>query len=137
MADVIRKVEYFYVTTPNKAGEGTKVLNALRDAGVNLLVFSGFPSGRRAQLDFVPDDAARFRAVARREKWKVTGPKRGFHVQGDDRCGAAAEIVGRLAGAKINVTAMDAVCSGGGRYGAILWVAPGDFSRAAKILGAA
>jgi hypothetical protein len=35
------------------------------------------------------------------------------------------------------VTAIDAVCAGGGRYGAILWVAPRDVSKAAKLLGAA
>jgi hypothetical protein len=43
----------------------------------------------------------------------------------------------KLAEAKINVTAIDAVCAGAGRYGAILWVAPRDVSKAAKLLGAA
>jgi hypothetical protein len=47
-----------------------------------------------------------------------------------------AEIMGRLAAAKINVTAIDAVCAGAGRYGAILWVKPPDVARAAKALGA-
>ena len=32
----------------------------------------------------------------------------------------------KLAAAKINVTAVDAVCAGAGQYGAILWVAPRD-----------
>ena len=41
-----------------------------------------------------------------------------------------------LGDAKINVTAVDAVCAGAGRYGAILWVAPRDVTRAAKALGA-
>ncbi len=38
--------------------------------------------------------------------------------------GAVAELHRKLAEAKINVTAIDAVCAGAGRYGAILWVAP-------------
>ena len=57
-------VEYFYVETPNTPGVGAAMLATLRDAGVNLLVFSGFPSGRRAQIDFVPENAATFRAAA-------------------------------------------------------------------------
>ena len=49
--------------------------------------------------------------------------------------GAVAETLGRLAAAKINVTAIDAVCAGAGRYGAILWVPQRDVGRAAKALG--
>jgi hypothetical protein len=137
MADTIRVVEYFYVETPNNPGVGAAMLATLRDAGVNLLVFSGFPSGRRAQIDFVPENAAAFRAAAKAAKWKLVGPKKAFHVTGADRPGAVAELMTRLAAAKINVTAIDAVCAGAGRYGAILWVAPRDFSKAAKLLGAA
>jgi predicted amino acid-binding ACT domain protein len=58
-------------------------------------------------------------------------------VSGEDRVGAVAELHRKLAEAKINVTAIDAVCAGAGRYGAILWVAPRDVSKTAKLLGAA
>lgn len=135
MADSVRVVEYFYVTAPNKPGEGARHLQVLRDAGVNLLAFSGFPAGKRSQLDFVPADSARFRQVARAAKWKLVGPKRGFLVQGEDRPGAGADLLARLTEAKINVTAIDAVCADG-RYGAIFWVAPRDVNRTAKLLGA-
>ncbi len=135
MADTIRQVEYFYVQVPHKAGEGAKALRTLKDAGVNLLAFSGFPAGRRAQLDFIPADAAAFKSAAKASKWKVVGPKRGFLIQGDDRVGAIADVVGKLADAKINVTAIDAV-SVDGRYGALCWVAPRDAKKAARILGA-
>jgi len=137
MADTARLVEYFYVMAPQKPGVGAALLAELRQAGVNLLAFSGFPSGRGAQVDFVPEDAAAFRAVARKAKWKVTGPKRALLVTGDDRPGVVAEMMQRLADAKINVTAIDAVCAGASRYGAILWVAPRDVTRAARALGAA
>jgi hypothetical protein len=43
MANVIRQVSYAYITTPNKAGEAARVLQALRDGGVNLLATIGFP----------------------------------------------------------------------------------------------
>jgi len=135
MADTIRLVEYFYIMAPDKPGEGARVLNTLKQAGVNLLAFSGFPQGRRAQLDFVPADPAAFRQAARQAKWKVVGPKRGFLLQGDDRVGAGAELLERLGAAKVNVTAIDAVCVDG-RYGAIVWVAPRDVKKAAALLGA-
>jgi hypothetical protein len=136
MADTIRLVEYFYLTAPNKAGEGARALATLKEAGVNLLAFSGFPQGRRAQLDFIPADPAALKKAAKKAKWKLVGPKRGFLVQGDDRVGAVAALLDRLGTAKINVTAIDAVSVGDGRYGAIFWVEPKDVKKAAALLGA-
>lgn len=135
MAETIRLVEYFYIETPDRPGEAAQVLRHLRGAGVNLLAFSGFPKGRRAQLDFIPADAAAFKAVAKQNRWRLTGPKRAFLIQGDDRPGAVADVLSALAAANINVTATDAVCAGGERYGMILWVKPRDVKRAAKALG--
>ncbi len=135
MGDTIQLADYFYFEAPDKPGEAARALAQLRDAGVNLLAFSGFPKGRRAQLDFVPADAAAFKAVAKQARWKLVGPKKAFLIQGDDRVGALAEVMTKLAGAQINVTATDAVCAGAGRYGVILWVKPRDVKRAAKALG--
>ncbi len=135
MADTISRVDYFYIETPNKAGEAARALNALKDAGISLLAFSGFPKGRRAQLDFVPADSAAFVTVARKAGWKLSAKKSGFLIRGEDRTGAVADILRKLADADINVTAVDAVCAGAGRYGAILWVKPPDLKRAAKTLG--
>lgn len=136
MADTIRRVEYFYVQAPNKPGVGASLLAELKNAGVNLVAFSGFPSGRGAQIDFIPENPALFRAAARKAKWKVVGPKHAFLVEGDDRQGAVADLMAKLGDAKVNVTAVDAVCAGAGRYGALLWVAPKDVSRASRVLGA-
>ncbi len=66
---------------------------------------------------------------------KLSDKKTAFLVEGDDRIGAAAGVLDKLAAAKINVTALDAVRGGGGRYGAIIWVKPGDVDKAAKALG--
>jgi hypothetical protein len=135
MAETIRVVEYFYAMVPDKPGEAARMLKTLKDAGVNLLAFSGFPEGRRSQLDFIPADAAAFKQAARQAKWKTVGPKKGFLVQGDDRVGAIADILDRLGAAKINVTAIDAIIANG-RYGAIFWVAPKDVKKTATLLGA-
>lgn len=136
MPDAIRKVDYFKAEVANKAGEGARILGVLRDAGINLLAFSGFPRGRKAQLDFVPEDAAAFRKAARKAGLVLAGRKAAFLVAGEDRAGAIAEIAARLGAAGINITAVDAVAAGAGRYGAIVWVKPQDVARAARILGA-
>jgi len=136
MAETIRKVDYFYAEVPNKPGEGARILAALRDAGVNLLAFSGFPSGRRSQIDFVAENPDLLKAAARQAGLKLSPKKTGFLVQGEDRPGAVGDMMGRLAAAGINVTAIDAVTAGEGRYGAILWVKPPDVRKAAQALGA-
>jgi hypothetical protein len=136
MPDVVRTVDYYYVETSDKPGEGARLLNHLKEAGVNLLAFHGFPRGRRAQIDFFPSDAAAFKAAARKGRWKLVGPKRAFHIEGDDRVGALAEYMTKLADAGINITATDAVSAGAGRFGVILWVKQPDVRRAAKALGA-
>ena len=135
MADEIQRVQYFYTEVPDKPGEGARVLGVLlKEEGINLLAFSGFPKGRRAQIDFIPADQAAFKAAAKKTKIKVVGPKTGFVIQGDDRAGVIAEIVSKLSEAKINVTALHAVAAGAGRYGAILWVKLRDVNKTAKIL---
>jgi hypothetical protein len=121
---------------PNRPGTGARVLRELRKAGVNLIAFSGFPAGARAQLDFVPEDAAALRRALRRAGVKVSASKTGFLVHGSDRVGACSRLLDRLAAAKINLVAMDAVTAGRGRYGAIFWVKPRDVARAARVLGA-
>jgi len=136
MADIVRKVAYFAMDVPNRPGEAARVLGALADAGVNLLAFSGFPSGRRAQLDFIPEDIAVFKKAAKAAKIKTRPQKFGFLIQGEDRKGAVAELLKPLAEKNINVTAIDAVSAGEGRYAAILWVEPKDVNKAAKALGA-
>ena len=134
--DSIRLVDYFYVMAPHKPGVGAAMLGELQRSGVNLLAFTGFPAGRAAQIDFVPENAQAFRDAAKRAKWKVKGPKKAFLIAGEDRTGAVADMMARLAAAKVNVTAIDALCAGAGRYGAILWVAPRDVKKATQILGA-
>jgi len=134
MADEIQRVQYFYTEVPDKPGEGAKILNMLKEEGVNLLAFAAFPKGRRAQLDFIPVDQAAFKAAAKKAKIKLVGPKTGFVIQDDDRAGAVGEIASKLAEAGINITALHAVAAGAGRYGAILWVKPRDVNKAAKIL---
>ena len=137
MADRVRRVNYCYMKVSRRAGQGASVLGKLREAGVTLLAFSGFPDiGGNAQLDLVAEDIAGIRRVARKNGWRLSKTKKGFLVQGGDAVGTAHRHLQKLADKKINVTAADAVTAGKGRYGMILWVKPKDYRRAARVLGA-
>lgn len=135
MTDRVHRVDYFYVTVPNTAGQAAKVLAGLAAEGVNLLAFSGFPSGNKGQLDLVPENAARLQRAAKKLKLKLSKKKSGFLLQGSDRAGAMTKTLNTLAAAKINIIAMDAV-AGGGRFAAIFWVKPKKVAKAAKLLRA-
>ena len=78
MADRIRKAEYYKLETTNRPGEGARVLKVLRDAKVSLLAFTGFPRGRRTQMDFVPRNGAAFRKAMKRAGLWVSGKKTVF-----------------------------------------------------------
>jgi len=103
---------------------------------VDLLAFTGFPSGRKAQIDLIPEDVAVFKTAVKAAKLKTRPQKFVFLVQGDDRKGAMADLLKILAQKKINVKAIDAVAAGAGLYAAILWVEAKDVNKAAKALGA-
>jgi hypothetical protein len=136
MADTVRGVDYYYVTVPDTPGEGQRILSALKDSGVNLLAFLGFPSGGQSQIDLVPEDAQALRDAAEQAGVTLSEAKRAFLIQGDDRVGAVADALGKLAEANVNVTAAAAAGAGSGRYGMILWVSEADYDRAANALGA-
>lgn len=137
MANRVRKVNYCYAKVSARAGQGAAVLDEVQKAGVNLLAFSGFPiGGGKAQLDLVTEDMAAVRRVARKNGWRLSKTKKAFLIQGDDRVGACHRQLKKLADQKINVTAVDAVVAGKGRYGAILWVKPQVYARAARVLNA-
>jgi hypothetical protein len=132
----IRKLDYYSMKVPNRPGAGAKLLDAMKAANVNLLAFTGFPAGGAAQVDFIPKNRAAFVRAARKARMKISGRKTVFLVQGTDKVGALTGILRRLAGARIGLTALDAVTAGGGRFGAMFWVKKKDVGRASRLLGA-
>ena len=134
MAEEIRRVDHYSVSIPNKVGEGARVLGALRDAGVNLTAFWGYPAGKeRAQLEFIPEDSAAFIAAAKQNKVRKSVA---FYVHGDDRRGALADILKKLADSRISLGALQAVCGGAGNYGVVIFLTASAARKAATVLGA-
>ena len=136
MADSVRKVQYAYVMVPNRPGQGARMLLELKNSGVDLVAYSGFPGKKGSQIDLVTYDMTGLKRVARQSGWKLSKIKKGFVVNGPDRIGAVHRHLAKLAEKKINVVAADAVAAGKGRYGMTLWVKPKDYAKAARALGA-
>jgi predicted amino acid-binding ACT domain protein len=59
-----------------------------------------------------------------------------MHIHGHDRPGAIADILAKLAEARINVAAVQAVCGGAGSYGTIVFLPEAAARKAATVLGA-
>ena len=138
MPETIRRIDYHYVIVPDRPGEVARVLGAVRGAGINLLGVSAFPHGaRKSQVDLIPEDSGAFAQAAKSARLKLSKKKSGFLIQGEDRPGAVADMAGKLAQAKINITSVQAFCAGAGRYGGLLWVKAKDMQRASKALGLA
>ena len=136
MPNTVRTAEYYKMIVPHKSGQGLKILNHLQKSKVDLLSLLAFPKKRKAQLDFVPVDAAKFTAAAKLGKWKIKGPKTCFIITSKDQVGALVPYVTKLTKAKINIRATAAVSGGDDRCGAILWVDPKNVERATEVLGA-
>ncbi len=136
MTNPVRTAEYFKMMVPHKTGQGLKILNHLQKSKVDLLSLLAFPTKGKAQVDFVPVDAARFTATAKKAKWKIKGPKTCFIINSKDQVGALVPFVTKLTKAKINIRAIAAVSGGAERCGAILWVDPKNVKKAAEALGA-
>jgi prephenate dehydratase len=132
----IRRADYYSMKVSQRPGAGAMLLGAMKAAGVNLLAFTGFPSGGGAQVDFIPENSARFRQVAKKTGLRVSKRKTVFVVRGSDRVGALVGVLGKLASRKINLVALSAVTAGSGRYGMIFWVKPRDIARTSRLLGA-
>ena len=129
------KLECYSVIVPNKPGKGALVLNAFKEAGVNFIGIWGYPVGKtRSRIDLVAEDPAALKKAAKQLKIEL-GPKQAvFHVTGEDRPGAVAELLDKLAAKDVNVYAAQALCAGAGRFGALIQVDPAGAAKAGKIL---
>lgn len=137
MAHRVRKVNYFNLTIPNRAGQAEQVLREVRGQGINMHAFTGFPlKAGKTQVDLVTSESTKLRRIAKKNDWRISKTKKAFLVTGNDEVGAVHKVLKKLADNKINVTAADAVSAGKGRYGMILWVKPKVYTRAARALNA-
>lgn len=135
MSTQVRRVDYFYTSIAADAGGAVEALDQLALLGVNLLAFAALPIGpMRTQLMLFPEDRSAFDSAARNAGIVVDGPHPALLVQGDDRHGAVATILGRLAEAGVEVYASTGISGGAGRYGHLVHVRPNDIDKAMAAL---
>ena len=137
MADQITRVDYYVGTIPDKIGEGARFLNAIKDAGINLTGFLGYrKTARNAEIVVVVDEKApALGGIAKKAGVTLEKKQKGFFINGEDRPGAVAEIMAKLAEAGINVVSTHAMCGGANRWGALITVAAPEVRKAATVLG--
>lgn len=136
MADRIRKVDYWALKCPDKPGAGAEMLAIFKKERVSFAAVHAFPEGKSVQVDLVPKDARKFLRVAKKAKLRLRKKKKAFLLEAGDRAGCLAGVLADIAGAGVNVSAITGLAAGGGRCGAIFWVKPRDYNRAARALGA-
>ena len=129
------KLEYYSVVVADKPGKCEHVLSALKEAGVNLVAMWGYPVGKgKSKIDLVAEDPAGLKKAAKKLKIDLGKKQTAFHITGEDHPGAVAEVLAKLAAKKINAYAVQALCAGNGRFGALVQVAREDVKKAAKVL---
>jgi hypothetical protein len=135
MKEAVVKVNHYSAAITNKAGEGARILGALKNSGVNLIALWAYPSKPgKAQMEMIPENGASLVKAAKKAGLAMGKKQVAFFVNGEDRPGAVAESLGKLAAAKIDVGAVQAVCGGAGRYGAIIFLPQKDVRKAGKAL---
>jgi prephenate dehydratase len=131
----MQKLELYSVVVPNKPGKGAQVLNSFKDAGVNFTAIWGYPLGKsRSRIDLIAEDPALLKKTAKALKIELGKKQVAFHVTGEDHPGAVADLLAQLAAKEINVYAVQALCAGGGRFGALIQVDQDGAAKAAKAL---
>ena len=136
MHTTVTKVDHYSTSIPNQAGEGARVLAAVRDAGINLIALWAYPSSAgNAQLEMIAQPGIGFPKAAKKAGLTIGAKQTAFFVNGEDYPGAVAETLAKLAHAGINVGAIQAVCGGKGRYGAVIFLPQAAIRKAGKALG--
>jgi len=133
----VKTINYYSVVVANKAGEAVRVLSALKEAGVNLTGFWGYPiKGKKAVLDIAPEDAKAFQKAVKKLGLDAGSKKPALFAACEDQPGALLDVVAKITAAGINIHAAQAISSASGQFGAFIQVDEADFKKAKKAAGA-
>ncbi len=129
-----KRVTYFKAKVEDKPGALLALAKNLKTKNLGLVSLKGVGLAGQGDILVVtksPDDL--------RNEWKAMGALveegTAFFLSGEDKTGALLTSLEALANAGVNIVATEAIAVGG-RYGAILWVAPSDMEKTAQALGA-
>lgn len=137
MKTQVHRVEYFALTLNDRPGEGAELGRKLAEEGVKLAAFSAFPlANGKSQIDLVPEHTEDLTRALRKLGMSVPSPKAAFLIEGQDAIAGLTDAMRKLGEGGVNVRAAYGITGDNGRYGTLLWVAPGDVSKAVRLLSA-
>ena len=126
-----KRVTYFKAKVEDKPGALLALAKNLKAKNLGLVSLKGAGQGDILVVAKNTDDL--------RNEWKASGALveegTAFFLSGQDKTGALLASLEALANAGVNIVATEAIAVGG-RYGAVLWVAPSDLEKTAQALGA-
>ena len=83
MAYRVRKVNYCKMTVSSRAGQAEGVLSAIKESGINMYAFSGFPSkAGKSQIDLISDNTAAIKRLAKKSGWRLSKAKKSIFGAG-------------------------------------------------------
>ena len=129
-----KRVTYFKTKLENKPGALLALAKDLQAKKAGLIALKGMAHGDVGEILVVAKDPEKLR-----ETWSASGilAEEGiaFFLDGADKTGALVDSLNALAGAGVNIAAIEAVTAGAS-FGAIFWVSPEDLDKATQVLGA-
>ncbi len=129
----IERATFFVIATEDRPGQLARFSHCMSEKEVNLAAVWSFGTGRgNAEIMAIPRDPDRFRQIARDSGW-VCREGSCFHLSGEDRAGALADTLDRIAQEGINLHAVDAI-GFEGRYSSYIWCDEKDVEALRSIL---
>lgn len=115
-----KKIQTLDVPLVAKPGALAQVYGAFKEAGINVIASWGYQMGpNEAQAHFYVSDIEKTRNVLTKMGMKPTLTDACW-VEGDDKIGQYAEVLGKVAKAGVNISATDAF-SIGNRWATVLF----------------
>jgi hypothetical protein len=135
MAHRIKKIDYYNLIVQDQPGEAYKLLNELKELGINMAAFSAIPlSTNNTQLTVFPDDSYKLMKEIKLAGQNPDGPHKALLIQGDDELGALVDIHMKLAQANVNISAAHGVTDGGWGFGYVIYLRSDEFDKAVRAL---
>ncbi|MBN2424759.1 MAG: hypothetical protein JXR46_06155 [Calditrichaceae bacterium] len=135
MALEFRKAEYYNFIVNGNITEGSKLLTAIADAGVDFLAYKAIPvDSTHTRFTLFPIDGVRLTDGAEKAGLKLEGPYAAVIITGDEKPGALAEIYKKLSQAGIKVEESCGIAHINDGYGVVLYLKPEDCDKAIATL---
>jgi hypothetical protein len=129
----ISRVTCFEISGHDQPGETARFAKHMAEHEINLAAVLSFGIGRgNAEIVAIPHDPPLFRKAVKYTGWIVREGSC-FHLTGEDRAGALAETLEKIAQEGINLQAVYAIGLGK-QYSAYFWCNEQDIEKIRKIL---